>query len=599
MRTSNSLCIPAYKALSLLLLAAILSGCMSALPVRAIETGFGNFIIQRYYDNRFKDIGESDWFYADVKTAYELGIIDGRSSSGFEPAGMLTIAEVIKIAACIHKIYTTGSGSFTPGSEWYRVYVDYAKKNGIIVSEYSDYNKSAKRSEAAEIFGRTLPASALAAINSLSDGDIPDVRLSDAYGEAVYRLYAAGILTGGDESKTFNPGSFILRSEISAVITRLTYPVRRIVFPTVHAVTSVIYKYHDFLASGDKLLTFDYSDSYFEAPSNILNGNFVKASVALSTAALGDSASGSDKNIAEALENMGYKILTQQNYDKDVTDDKSDFAAYTIASKNMVVNRKTYTVYSVVIRGSLETAEWYSNFDVGREADKPHSGFTNAAGDLYASLAGYITTPKENTKLWITGHSRGAAVTNIIAAKLTQNGQYAAKDDIYAYTFGCPAVTKTPYKCDNIFNFTNPGDTLALIPFTLWGYGVNGVDIKLPTDSATLAEMKRNFTEITGGTEFLGGYDIDEISGLVLSWCPTKEDFYRSENGSLSPYELFVAIISLGNGDADIFETASILLQMKYDPEGIRVAMYLIENLIPIYHSHIFDMYIAWTDAVY
>lgn len=596
MKICSSLHNPALKAFSLFLMICIIGGCIAVFPARAFETGFGNFVKQRNYDKRFKDIREADWFYADVKTAYESGIIDGRSSSVFDPSGILTIAEVIKIAACVHKIYMTGSSSFTPGPVWYTVYADYAKANGIIVSEYPDYNKSAKRSEAAEIFARALPVQALAAINVLSDGDIPDVRLSDTYGEAVYLLYGAGILTGSDEAKTFNPGSNILRSEISAIITRMTYPEKRILFSPIRTIS---YKYHDFLASGDKLLTFDYGDSYFSEPSNILNGNFVKASIALSTAALGDSASGSDLNIAEALQSMGYEILTRQNYDKDVTNDKSDFAAYTIASKKIAVSNKTYTVYSVVIRGSLETAEWYSNFDVGRGADEPHQGFTNAADRIYASLAGYIKTPKENTKIWLTGHSRGAAISNIIAAELTRNGKYAAKNDIYAYTFGCPAVTKTPYRCDNIFNFTNPGDTLALIPFTLWGYGINGVDIKLPTDSGTLAEMKRNFTEITGGTAFLGGYDIDEISGLVLSWCPTKEDFYKSENGSLSPYELFVAIISLGNGDADLFETASILLRLKYDPDGINVAMYLIENLIPIYHSHIFDMYIAWTDAVY
>lgn len=583
------------RIINILLLISMTAGSF-ILPVHAVEAGFGNYKKIRSYGGQFTDVGESDWFYGDVKTAYELGIIDGRSSGSFDPAGMLTIAEVIKIAACIHKIYGTGSSSFTPGSEWYRVYADYAKKNAIIFSEYTDYNKPAKRREAAEILSRALPSDALAAINSLSDGDIPDVRLSDSYGEEVYLLYNAGILRGSDEAGNFNAESLIMRAEISAIITRLTYPDRRIVFP---AVRTIVYKYHDFFTAGDKQLTFEYDDSYFSQRSNLLNGNFVKASVALSTAALGDTASGSDKNIAEALQSMGYKILTQKNYDKNVTDDKSDFAAYTIASKNIIVNKKTYTVYSLVIRGSLETSEWYSNFDIGREEGAPHKGFTNAAGDIYDSLAQCITTGKDNTKLWITGHSRGAAISNIIAAKCTQSGQYAAKNDIYAYTFGCPAVTKTPYVCDNIFNFTNPGDILALIPFTLWGYGVNGADIHLPTDSAALAEMKKNFTEITGGTVFLGGYDINEISGLVRAWCPTKEDFYMSENGSLSPYDLFVAIISLGNGDADLFETASILLQMKYDPEGIRVAMYLIENLIPIYHSHIFDMYIAWTDAVY
>ncbi len=596
MRIGNKLRVPVNKALSILLLIFILYGCISVLPAQAFEKGFGNFVKQRSYSEHFSDIAESDWFYSDVKTAYESGIIDGRSYNQFDPAGMLTIAEVIKIAACIHKIFKTGDSNFAPTSEWYRVYADYAKDNNIIGSEFTDYNEPAKRYETAEILSKVLPKEAFAVMNSLADGDIPDVNLSDSYGSDVYLLYGAGILTGSDVYGVFNSDSVILRSEISAIITRLTNPDKRLVFSPTKVIT---YNYHDFLSSDGKQLTFDYNDSFFTEPGNIMSGNLAKASIALSAAALGNTESGSDKNITMAFKSMGYKILTQQNYDKDVTDDKSDFAAYTIASKNTVINKKNVTIYSIVIRGSLETSEWYSNFDIGEEASETHKGFTNAADDIYDSLVKQIKTGKENTVIWITGHSRGASISNIIAVKLNQNRQYAEKSNIYTYTFGCPAVTKDPYMFDNIFNFINPGDILAHIPFTLWGYSRNGVDILLPADNETLTEMKKNFRKITNGIPYLGGYDIKEFSSLVTAWCPAKEDFYKSENGGLSPYDLFVSIISLGNGDVSVFQTASILYNYKYDPEGIRVALYLIENLIPIYHAHIYDMYLAWIEAVY
>ena len=95
--------------LCFVLVASVLTGIL-VLP----SSASGGFTKQRVYNGSFTDIAESDWFYGDVKAAYEWGIIDGRSSDRFDPDGMLTIAEVIKVAASIHKYYHTGSGAFTP-----------------------------------------------------------------------------------------------------------------------------------------------------------------------------------------------------------------------------------------------------------------------------------------------------------------------------------------------------------------------------------------------------------------------------------------------------------------------------------------------------
>lgn len=582
------------KTICLMLLITMI--CANAgVSTYAAENSFENFTKKRDYEEYFADVSRSEWYYGDVKVAYETGIIDGRSALAFEPDGILTVAEVIKIASCISSIYKTGSASFTPYGEWYSVYVDYAKNNGIITSKNSDYNKPAKRDEAAFIFSNCLPKEALPVINVLSEGDVPDVSLSDSFGTQVYLLYAAGVMIGSDDNGNFLPETTIRRSEIAAVITRLTHPESRLTFS---ALKSITYNYHDYLTSGDKQLTFDYKDTFFAEPSNILNGNLAKASIALAAAALGDAGTGSDKNIRLVYKSMGYEVLTQQNYDTDKTDDQSDFAAFTIASKNTVINKKSRTIYSIAIRGTFEASEWYSNFDVGQQDNTSHRGFTSAASAVYDALIGTITTKAENTVIWITGHSRGAAISNIIAARLNRDRQYANTGNIFCYTFGCPAVTPTPYECDNIFNFNNPGDVLALVPFTLWGYKVNGVEVKLPVDVSTIIEMNKNFARISG-VPFLGGYDIKEFSELVLDWCPTKADFYKSGAGGMSPYELFVSVISIGSGNLDVMQIASILFHFKNDPEGIRVALYLTENLIPIYHSHIFDMYLAWIEAVY
>ena len=81
-------------------------------------------------------------------------------------------------------------------------------------------NAQAARLEFAEILGGALPDEALAEINEISDGTISDVSSVSDAGQAVYRLYRAGILTGSDDGK-FHPSDSISRAEAAAVITRM------------------------------------------------------------------------------------------------------------------------------------------------------------------------------------------------------------------------------------------------------------------------------------------------------------------------------------------------------------------------------------------
>ena len=79
----------------------------------------------------FTDVKSSDWFYNDVKTAVELGLVNGKSESTYAPNDNLTYAEAIKLAACMHQLYTTGKISFGTGNPWYVPYADYCKTKKI------------------------------------------------------------------------------------------------------------------------------------------------------------------------------------------------------------------------------------------------------------------------------------------------------------------------------------------------------------------------------------------------------------------------------------------------------------------------------------
>ena len=56
------------------------------------------------YNNDFSDVSDSNWFSANVKTAYELGFMNGKSEGKFDPNGNVTVAEGITMAARVHAI---------------------------------------------------------------------------------------------------------------------------------------------------------------------------------------------------------------------------------------------------------------------------------------------------------------------------------------------------------------------------------------------------------------------------------------------------------------------------------------------------------------
>jgi len=177
----------------------------------------------------FTDVPTYAWYYEDVLTAYSQGLIDGMTETTFDPNGNLTIGQAIKLAACMHQLYYKGEVTLEPNTTpWYKAYVDYALSNGIIASQYPNYNKPATRAEMAVIFANVLPSGQYASINQVSNNAIPDVKTTDAYGAAVYKLYRAGILAGNNEvTREFTPNANIKRSEVAAILTRLMNPETR------------------------------------------------------------------------------------------------------------------------------------------------------------------------------------------------------------------------------------------------------------------------------------------------------------------------------------------------------------------------------------
>lgn len=172
----------------------------------------------------FTDVASDSWYYESVKSAYEKNLINGLSADEFSPESSLTVAQAIKLASALHQMKNTGSVTLENGEPWYSSYVDYAVTNGILEESYSSYtaaqlNAPATRAEFVHILHGAM--NYYAKKNTVADNAIPDVKLTDTYGEEIYDFYRSGILTGFDEEGTFLAKNSIRRCEVATILVRM------------------------------------------------------------------------------------------------------------------------------------------------------------------------------------------------------------------------------------------------------------------------------------------------------------------------------------------------------------------------------------------
>ena len=201
-----------------------------------------------------------------------------------------------------------------------------------------------------------------------------------------------------------------------------------------------------------------------------------------------------------ALQTMGFGLI------EDDLDTQRDEVNYFIASKTVTVNSEKNFIVFMGLIGSNKM-QWNSDFDpygVDRKANSGngysgfgnkgtvHLGFEDAKQFAYNKLFDYINCiyhdPSAKTKIVLTGHSRGAAAANLLAKDLIDSSEFAAKEDIYTYTFATPNNTKNPShakKYERIFNIVNPTDFVTKVLPTAWKFGRYGTTYALPTRNNT------------------------------------------------------------------------------------------------------------------
>lgn len=199
-----------------------------------------------------------------------------------------------------------------------------------------------------------------------------------------------------------------------------------------------------------------YSDDFFSKKATKRNDSLALLSVGAADAVY------NKDDITDFLKTCGFT-----NKRDSVTDENSDNLSFNFGKKK--IGKKT--VVAVILQGTASSDEWKSNLRLGDSlVDLPtvHAGFNATEKAVHKKLNTFLKTnklKKGSVAFWVTGHSRGAAVANIMAKRLSDT---YGKSNVYAYTFASPKVvkvsTKTTKKYSNIFNYVNPDDVVTRIP---------------------------------------------------------------------------------------------------------------------------------------
>ena len=380
--------------------------------------------------------------------------------------------------------------------------------------------------------------------------------------------------------------------------------------------------------TGKRHWTFEYNDNWFCNDARVYNHKLARMSLGLTFASF------RDLNVEESFEEGSlYKLFRDAGF-SNVRENDYDHATnqYTvstgIASKQITdKNGETFTLIAIGICGHGYGAEWMSNCTIGTGLQ--HEGFTKAAEVVYDRIFGYIATNhiSGRIKYWISGFSRAAAISNMVAKMLDDSDIFDERDG-FAYTFATPRNTRDPQKdkYQNIFNIVGKNDPVPQVPFADWGYDRYGVSLYTPSQQsdsnfAALFKSANTIFYNAVGVEMWNNVEWDTKLRVILNYClklmPTPEAYVAlmqeqlvSIIGNPSVPNIIEQFSQISK-NAAVFEGSekdeleNFLNYLAYtvysyatntdvDSEYRSAEASLASNLA---HEHVYDVYLAWMYA--
>ena len=297
----------------------------------------------------------------------------------------------------------------------------------------------------------------------------------------------------------------------------------RIMVPHINAVTHAVLNWE-----------FPYTDDYFRQPSDEFSRELAKASLGLMVSAFRNNGQDLEDQYETYLSGAGFSKIHPFGYDQDTS---KDTLSGVIGSRKI----DDFTLIAAAACGQGYKKEWAGNLEVGDE--ERHVGFNNAARVMEEQIESYI---QENgitgkIKLWITGFSRAAAVSNITAADMIDSGIF---EDVYAYLYGVPRTTRTPdpHSYTGIFNICGKYDPVTQIPTQYWGYERYGQDLYTPAQEMDSRYLILNMNALDAAEELIGkglrynpevNYQIHLLLEFLSEMFPTSKEYAESLQDSI------------------------------------------------------------------
>lgn len=270
-----------------------------------------------------------------------------------------------------------------------------------------------------------------------------------------------------------------------------------------------------------------------------------------------------DYNIKNFLNEMKFNNIESNKYYN--LEKKENSVGVIIGNKTIIQDGIEYTLLAIIPRSAGYKQEWAGNFTIGN--GDLHEGFKMARDEILRFTKKYIekNNIKGNLKVWTTGYSRGAAISNMVGGFFAGGGidYFGDKvsitpEDVYCYTIGTPSSVKNgasknielsvsanrtgaDYINDtkgDAFNYTkggivsvndsvynglrniiSPNDAFSLLPPEQWGFTRYGIIINPYEGLYSLDEMLKELKSIS---EYV--YDVYTSDGKIVEFSEKTFD---------------------------------------------------------------------------
>ena len=278
-----------------------------------------------------------------------------------------------------------------------------------------------------------------------------------------------------------------------------------------------------------------FSDQFLSGDGRVYHQGLARSSLGMALSAFrvpGAEPARRGDNIKSYLRELGFSQLSLYQYD--VTPSINTIAC-AFGHKTISLSGTPLQVVAVAVSGGGYQDEWQSNLTLGRGLH--HQGFNQAARQVEKQLARYLSDNKitGRVKLWLSGYSRAAAVSNRTAAILLDEKR-VQPEDLFAYTFATPNVTQQKNAPDypSIFNIVGSFDPVMMIPFDDWGFTRYGRTFYLPTPETNsdyeqrVLPVKAKYLQMTGSeyiTTASGNRLVHQLLSLFSGGITNTENY--------------------------------------------------------------------------